>query len=231
MSDESGGCLKAAGIGCLVVVAVAAIAAVFVVRGCTNMLAEQVAIYTQPEPVPLPEPQLDEGELRALEARVRAFAEAVREGTPTEPLSLEGDELNVLLRLDEDVKKTAESFYLTVENDQLRGLVSFPLEGISTALSGNPITRGLGEAMEGRYLNGSGSVSLSFVRGRLFVFLESLEVGGDPVPGEIMDALGQENLAEEALENPDLREVLSKIETIKVEDSRVLVIPEIQSGG
>ena len=62
---------------------------------------------------------------QALKDRVEAFRKAVNEGKATEPLVLTGDDLNVLIEDNAELKGT---IFVKVEGDELKGRVSIPLD-------------------------------------------------------------------------------------------------------
>lgn len=228
---KSGGCMAALGIGCLVAAILGAIAVGVAVWGgkkAVEAATEIVAEYTATEPKELPPVQLTEEAIETLGQKASDFGQAVKAGTPTAPLVLEGDEVNALLRADDGTRKIAKSIYLTVEDDQLHGQVSMPLDEIGKALSGNWFTRKIGDAMQGRHLNGSASLSMSLQEGRLNVYLESLSANGKEVPAEVMEKIRRENLAKDAMDDPETAEIISKIQSIEIKDGKIVIVPKLQ---
>jgi len=61
------------------------------------------------------------------------------------------------------------------------------------------------------------------VAGRLVVFMDELSVRGKPVPAQMMSMLRTKNLAEKAMENPKAAAVLRRIESVRVEDGRIVI--------
>jgi hypothetical protein len=60
--------------------------------------------------------------------------------------------------------------------------------------------------------------------GVLVVTLESMTVNGKPLPKQIMDAFKNENLAKDVKNNPENEELLSKVQDLKVEDGKLILI-------
>jgi hypothetical protein len=61
------------------------------------------------------------------------------------------------------------------------------------------------------------------VGGRLVVFIDALSVRGKPVPEKVLNALKSKNLAENASENPQLAEVLQKLDSVAVRGDRLVI--------
>ncbi|NLG01483.1 MAG: hypothetical protein GX565_15235, partial [Lentisphaerae bacterium] len=99
-----------------------------------------------------------------------------------------------------------------IDGDRIRGDASVPLDQIVDA-----------GFLKGRWLNGSVGLSVSTVAGRLVVFMDELSVRGKPVPEQMMRMLRTKNLAEKALENPKAAPVLRRIESVRVEDGRIVI--------
>ena len=145
---------------------------------------------------------------KELHARVDAFREALDSGKPTEPLVLDSDDINVLIADNPDLR---DKVHVDLEGDKVKGQVSFPLEGI-----GLP-------AFKGRYLNGKATLKVSLEDGFLRVTLDALEVKGKPVPATFIDQLRTKNLAEDVSRNPENAEAIRKLESIQVEDGKVII--------
>jgi len=232
---KSGGCMKMLGCGCLVVVILSVIAVVAVYQIAKKTMAAVAASveqYTEEQPMELPKVALTEQQIQALNARVEAFGEAINAGQTPEPLVLEGDEINALIRANDEAKEIAESVYLTIEGEQIKAQISLSLDQFVEPLKEIPLpkalTQGLAEAIEGRYLNGKAGISAQMAQSRLQVYLESVQVGDKPLPEEIMSQLRTENLAKDATNDPETREALSKIESLQISNGRLVIAPKMQ---
>src|SRR5690606_352161 len=90
-----------------------------------------------------------------------------------------------------------------------------------------PLPRGaIADMLKGKYFNGEVEVKMGMVAGRPALYLESLSVNGSPVPEMFMSGLRSQNLLEEALKNPEARAAFDKIEEIRVEGGRLVVVPK-----
>ena len=191
----SKGCLY----GCLAVIVGGILLVVCAGVGGWWFVKGQIEKYTSTEPQSIPTVEYNEEQMAELQARVDTFTAAI-EGTaqPQEDLVLTADEINAMINASEQWKG---KLYVTIENDEVSGDVSIPLDGVPGA--------------SGRYFNGSASLSVTMQNGKLFVSLVDAEVNGEPVPKEIVDALAAENLAKDAYKDPETKKVLDRLEDIR----------------
>ena len=82
------------------------------------------------------------------------------------------------------------------------------------------------ERFEGRYLNGTGELSVEMKDGRLEVNIDRLEVGGQNIPEEFMNEIRKNNLVETLLQDPSLERFMGLVKSVKVEDGRVVIEPK-----
>jgi len=204
-----GGCFKKMCFGCLTVVLLLAVGGFLAYRGVKGALVRMTAQYTEAAPVELPAvTPLPEAERNALYQRVDAFAKAVRAGEARQ-IGLTAREINALVQKSPEL---AGRLHVEIDGDRIRGDASVPLDQIVDA-----------GFLKGRWLNGSVGLSVSTVAGRLVVFMDELSVRGKPVPAQMMSMLRTKNLAEKAMENPKAAAVLRRIESVRVEDGRIVI--------
>ncbi|WP_182871132.1 hypothetical protein [Stieleria mannarensis] len=170
-------------------------------------LSNQIAKYTSDTPVQLPTVEYSEEELAKLDARVDSFREKLDAGeTPEEDLILTADDINALISSNEDLKGKV---FVKIENDQVEGDVSFPLDKLPMG--------------KGRYFNGSATFDVSMDGGVLIVTVDQAEVNGESVPEQFMEGLRQENLAKEVYKDPENAKFMSQFEDIRVEDDKFIL--------
>jgi hypothetical protein len=226
-------CLIAGAIGCLVVIALIVIAGVggyFAVKGVITGLVDE---YTDTEPAELPVVEVSDEELEALQARVAAFKAAVEgeeapvpeDGTdvtaevtaeamaPGEALVLSERDINALIQNDPEWQQMKGKIYVSIEDDLVKGEVSFPLDELEF------------EMVKGRYFNGSATFNVHLRNGALFVTMDSATLRGTPVPDEFMAGLRAENLAKNYQQDPEFRKFLDKLDSIEVEDGTISITP------
>jgi hypothetical protein len=189
----------------------------FLVRYGVQQLTAFIEQYTDTVPMAIETVQVEPGEFEALEERMAAFQDALDRGARVEPLVLTGRDLNVLIARHPAMEAWRERAHVQVVGDQVVGQVSLPLD----ELAGLP---GMGR-LRGRYLNGSAGFRVSLRNSRLQVNLESLEVKGQPIPEEVMKPLRQQNLAQDADQNPDLARTLGMLQSIEVTEGRIIITP------
>ena len=114
------GCIIAGILALLFVILMVVLAFVFY-----NFASNAVKQYTSTTPLELPKVAMPEEERKALKDRVEAFRKSVHEGRATETLVLTSDDINALIDEQPDLKGR---FYVKVEGDEVKGLVSMPLE-------------------------------------------------------------------------------------------------------
>lgn len=208
------GCVFAGVLSLLAVIAVGVTA--FIGYRFVNKLVTE---WTASTPVELPKVQVSEDQRRLVRERVEAFRKAVSEGTATEPLVLSGDDLNVLIEENPDLRNTV---YTRIEGDKLKAQVSIPLDRLKVGL------------VQGRYLNGEAELKASLSNGFLAVNIDSLEVNGKRPPEQFLENLRKQNLAKDAYDNPKNREMLSRFESMAIKDGKIILTPrrhEANPGG
>jgi hypothetical protein len=195
----------------LLVLTIAIIAGVYYVKKKVSGL---VANYTDTQPMTLQSVQMSTADLDKLKQRFDGFEQAVRDGKPTEPLVLTADEINALIATGADAQKFKGKIYITLDGDKVKGDVSLPLQDIGLKM------------FKGRYLNGSGTFSVSLQDGVLFVAPQTITVKGQTVPDVYMQGIRNQNFAAGLTNDPDARAVLGRLQEIRVKDGKVTVVPK-----
>jgi hypothetical protein len=202
------GCMTIAVLGLLMLILLGA-GAYYGYRLAKDFVQE----YTEDSPVPVPIVVMPEGELKAVEDRVKAFQEALKAGKATEPLVLTADEINAQIAAIPGWKgKLAVDF----TGDKIRGEVSIPLE--SLGFPANVL-------FPGKYLNGNATLAVRIEKGELFVTIESLEVRGKKVPANVIEVIRNDNLGREA-KNSTNAPLLARIESITIKDGKLIITPK-----
>lgn len=176
---------------------------------------KMVTDFTEPAPMSLPTVQMAPADLDKLQLRVEQFRDAVKQGDSVPPpLTLNSTEINALIATDPDMSAFKRRIYLTLTNNQAKGLLSIPMEQIGLPM------------FKGRYLNGEGVFTISFRNGALFINAMKLTVKGKVVPEPYMDKIRQQNLAENLDQDPRGKAALSKLNEIQIKDDRLLIVPK-----
>lgn len=195
--------------GCLTSVVLLLLASLLVFLG-VRFVRNKLNAYTDAQPLKMPKVEMTDAEFQILQQRMKAFAAALEQGKPLEPLSLNERDLNALIGLSANTKELADKVHVSLNGNEVKGMVSIPLSG-------------LGWLGKGRYLNGDATFKVSLENGVLIVTAQEIRVKGVPIPESFMGALRRENLAKEAYKDPQNAETIRKFESIQVEDSQVTV--------
>lgn len=208
---KKGGCAKAFGIGCLVVIAVMAVVAVVGFLVLRAFVSNLVDTYTATSPSALPSIHVQDGEDTAIFARVAAFTNAVREGGASAELDLTARDINVLIERHPACTDLAGKIYVSIAGDQLSGRVNIPLDGVA-------------KMVKGRWLTGTAGFRVGTAAGRLLVFMDSLTLNGKSPPESFMNGLRAKNLAEDANRRPELAELMDKLQSVVVRDGMLRIV-------
>jgi len=203
--------------GCLTTVVLFLVCALGLYFGARLMLNRMVEKYTVTTPVPVRQVDGTPEEIKAVQDRFKSFAEAIRARRPAEPLVLSEKDLNLLINNTADLAQFRNHLYVAIEGRKLRGTMSLPLDIVRLGFS----------KLKGRYFNGVAELKASLESGVLLVTLDTLEVNGEPLPEQIMAGIRSQNLARDVYKDQKSLEVLRQLETIEVDDGRVLVKPRV----
>src|SRR5262249_41226065 len=143
--------------GCLISGVLAVLIAVALAVGfylLYRWVGQFVDEYTATVPRELPKVEIPDEHRQTLNERVEAFRKAIDAGAATEPLVLDGSDINALIEEYTDFKGKV---FVTIEGDKLKGQVSIPLESIGLPM------------VSGRFLNGEAEFKASLEGGVLVV--------------------------------------------------------------
>ncbi len=198
--------------GCLAAVVISIVAMIGGYLAIRHVLNQALTKYTDTAPLVLPTVDATPAEADALLERVRVFKDALTAGNAS-PLVIGTRDLNTLIAFSPDFKDLKGKAYVSIEGDRLRGQISLPLDQV-------PLLGG-----RGRYLNGEASIKASLENGVLMVTLDALRVKGQDAPAELMAALRKENLARDVYRNADNARILSRLESITIQDGQLVIRP------
>jgi hypothetical protein len=204
--------------GCIIAGVLAVLMAIFLgilafvaYRFFNRMIDE----YTGTEPIALPALKMSDENRDEVKNRWDSFRKAVNAGTASEPLVLTSDDLNALIEQNPELKG---KIYVSVESDQVKGKVSFPLGDFMPYL-------------KGRYLNGEADLKASLFDGELIVHLDGLEVNGKKVPEDFMKEMRKQNVAKDAAKDKDFSAALRKLESLEIKDGKIILKVRAKSAG
>jgi len=199
-------------VGCLGAIAVVVflVVAIYVVVRMT--IGNVVESYSDDAPQEIPVSTMSPEDYAALKERFDAFTQAIEQGTPVAPLELTSDDVNALIQNDPNWSELKGHVHVSLEGDLVNSAVSMPLEAFN---------------LPGRYVNGNGQFSVFLRDGLLYVHIESLQVGSNPLPEAFVQGMRSENLAKEYNNDPQVRETLSKFESVEVVDGILRMVPKV----
>jgi len=211
-------------VGCSVVggLVLVAIIGTFIAIG---VFGEQLAgmvieEFTTTEPIEMPEVDMAEDEYAALRERVDLFGERLDKGEPAPALELTADEINALFQKHPEFENMPVIAYVRIEDNRIKGDVSVPVDKFVPGI----------EAAAGRYINGSGTFTASLSNGQLEVYADQLSWNGEAIPEPQMSQFRQENLAADAMNDPEARAFFDKLDSISVEDEKLVLVPKNLAG-
>lgn len=218
-SGSGGKVLLGCGLGCLALVVAGIVGGVFLVSFGKGKLADLAAAYAADEPLAIEQPVAAPGETEESIARFERFREGLRSGQVSEPLVVSDRDINALIFNHPDFEALAGRTAVRIEDDQLHATVSLELDEIDIPFGF------LEDALRGKYFNGEVALSIGTLAGRPAVFIEDLQVGGRSLPRQILDEMRNENLLKDALSDPDSREFFDRIQSLRIEGDRLVIVP------
>ncbi|PCJ60634.1 MAG: hypothetical protein COA73_08070 [Candidatus Hydrogenedentota bacterium] len=198
--------------GCGILAVCTIIAVIVTVFGARYYMGQLQEKYTEDQPVNLPVIDLSEEEIEILLTRVDSFYEQLQDGTATEPLILDQNDLNSIIQFHPEFTTLSDKVYFTLDGDKVSGQVSVSLGDIPM--------------FGGRYFNGTADFDVSFENGIGKVFVLDATVKGESIPETYIAEARKENLASNMQQDPETQEVMNKIETIEIIDSKIIVTPK-----
>src|SRR5207302_9903530 len=139
-----------------------------------HQLKKMLYEYSDDKPLALPKVQVSPAQAQEIQRRVESFRDAVQTGRSTPPLELTTDEINALIATDPQFENLRGKVFVEIEADRLKGQVSVPFSDLGL------------NRFRGRYLNGTGTFSISLKNGSIDVRAEQIEVKGKPLPKTYM---------------------------------------------
>ena len=170
--------------------------------------------FTDAGPMPVPQVRLSRAQIDPLEGQIEAFRQSLDAGNPTAPLTLNAEELNVLIATDPELGAFKNKFYVMLSGDELDCQVSLPMEALGLSI------------FQGRYFNGKGTFSVALQNGRVRLNAVSLFTKGKPILDVYLNEIRKHNLAESINSQPRMVAMLGRLQLIAVKDGKLLVVPK-----
>ncbi len=208
------------GLGCLLAVGVCVALVIFGVVAAKNYFGKMVEEYTATEYVPIETPQASPEQVASALEKFDSFSEGIGAGGSPVPLTLTGEELNLILWNHANFAAVAGKANAEIEGDVLTSEVSLNFDEL-------PIPEGFfADALKGKFFNGEISLKLGMAAGRPALYMEGLSVNGNAVPDAFMTGMKTQNLLEDASKNPEATAFFDRIEDLRVEDGKLIIVPK-----
>lgn len=201
------------GSGCLVALLVAGILGYLAWVKTKEFTGKVLDEFTDKDPVTFVAPEVDQATIDGVITKFDEFRTAMTEGRDAAPLMLSGDEINLLIHHHPDWKGFAGHTSVEIVEDQLKGQLSIPLDE-------------MGPLMKGRYLNGTATIRLELEDGVVTGFIDQVEVAGHAAPPEMIRQLQTENIFDNAQNDPETRDMMRSLESIKIEEGQIIIVPK-----
>jgi hypothetical protein len=163
------------------------------------------------QPEPLPKITLDDDAVKQVRERIEKFEKALDEGKRAE-VSFTGEELNVILIAFNELERFRNHVYLYVEDNEVRGKVSFPPAMFATLERFVP---------KNLFLNGTGKFSVYVSGGEFHVHMDTLRVKNRTMPESVMAAIRGENLAARIPLDVNRKSRIKKIRSVAMKRNRL----------
>lgn len=196
--------------GCLTLVILTVVGGLTIFFGARYAYKTLVNRYTEEKPVDLPKSNMSDDAWDVVQQRITVFNRTLQSGGPAEPFTLTAAEMNEAIQRIPDFVMLRDHCHLSIVSNEILAQISFPLDQLG---------------IRGRFLNGKASVQVEMEQGALDIRLRSLEVRGLKVPENFLAKFRDQNLAAEASKDPKNAAQLRKLESIKVEEDKVVIVP------
>lgn len=195
------------GCGGAILLVIAVVALAYLALSLFNSFIES---NTETEPAEVPALNVPEDRVQETVARIKDFAESVKQGKATEPLALTGEDVTVWCHNDPVMTALGADVYVEIVDDMVRAEWSLPLT----------VFEKFNSTAKGKYFNGKAAFGAAFKNGVWSVKCTSLEYGKTVV--DHPQAAAEKMLANSA-KQPARQEFEKKIESVEVKDGRLII--------
>lgn len=202
--------------GCITALVLFVVLVGTVVFGLWKMADTMVKRYTETEPLVFSGESYSPEDAEHAAQKFQVFSETLQKQQGPATLELSEPEINSWLVHNEGFNQYDIQAEVTLDEDTAGGKISLPLQDI--------LPFGFGK---GRYLNGAAKLDITTRDGKLFIFIQELEVKGEPLPEVIMSELRTVNLAEPPddpeSEGYDQEQPFENIQSIDIEEGKIRI--------
>lgn len=198
------GCLIAAGVAALAFIVVAGIVVAVLFWKFRSLRDE----FSDTELKVVPVAEADAEASRRLTRTYEQMRRAVQEGRPQQ-FAFTDLQINQMVATVPAISEARGRAHFTIVDDHLKVQAGIPLDQIP--------------GFQGRFLNGEFTLDLRLENGVLSLHVLEASVRGQPLPPAIMSHLRSANLAEQAMQDPDVRRHMDGIKGLRIEGGKLIV--------
>lgn len=189
--------------------------------GTRQAISYAVENYTTNAPAAIPVLEIPPSQQKQIASALLNQATQVMNQKGPAEIALTETDLNVLIAQSPNLRGYQKQVYLKPDGNQLRAFISLPLDQFP---DWTEFTKKMhGEKWRGRYLNGTAILGLSVSNNILQVFPKKIIVRATTLPDEFTRRFPWDKLTQSANSDPDVKAVLTRVESIDVQDSKVRV--------
>jgi hypothetical protein len=207
--------------GCLGAVAALVLVVVVALVGGYFLINSYLDDFTDSKPIVFNETLLSAEEEVTLKEKWSNFKVQKSLELPTDPMELDADQLNHLIRTDPDFSALKDKVHVQIEDTTVRTDISIPASMVKEVFPNIPNVG----MIQNRYFNASAVVELRLVRNELAIYLMSLDMAGDKkIPDEYLNRLKNVDLLKDARFAGQVKKQFGNLRNLTVKDGKIMMI-------
>ena len=207
--------------GCLGAVAALILVVVVVLVGGYFLLNSYLADFTDSKPMVFNENLLTTEEDKALKEKWSEFKTQKDLDLPTDPMELDADQLNHLIRTDPEFSPLRDKVHVTIEDTVVKTDISIPASMVKEVFPNIPNM----SMIQNRFFNARAVLNLRLVNNELAIFLESLDVPGNKkIPDEYLNRLKNVDLLKDARFAGQVKKQFGNLRNLTVKNGKIVMI-------
>jgi hypothetical protein len=207
--------------GCLGAVAALFLVVAVALVGGYFLINAYLDDFTDSKPIVFNEILLSTEEQVTLKEKWSTFKLEKNLGLPTDPMELDADQLNHLIRTDPDFSAMKDKVHLQIEGTTVRTDISLPASMVKEVFPNIPNVG----MFQNRYFNASAVVDLRLLRNEPAVYLLSLDMaGGNQIPDEYLNRLKNVDLLKDARFAGQFKKLFGNLSSLTVKDGKIMMI-------
>ena len=207
--------------GCLGAVAALILVVVVISVGGYYFVKNYLDDYTDSKPLVFQEKLLSAEEDAELKDKWNTFKTQKSLELPTDPIELNADQLNHLIRTDPDFSPLKNKVHIQIQDTTVRTDVSIPASMVTEVFPNIPNV----SMIKNRYFNGSAVLNLRLANNELAIYLESLTMeGGKKIPDEYLNRLRNVDLLKDPRFAGQVKKQFGNLRELTVKNGKIMMI-------